>query len=68
MWALFIASCVVLEEGRIQILEWFSVLNSNKPGSNIPSTVAAVKVIWKRRDLDLECATKRAKVGLFGWM
>ncbi|KAL4820502.1 fungal-specific transcription factor domain-containing protein [Aspergillus spinulosporus] len=43
MWALFIASCVVLEEGRIQILEWFSVLNANKPVSNVPSTMAAVK-------------------------
>ncbi|KAL4910984.1 fungal-specific transcription factor domain-containing protein [Aspergillus multicolor] len=55
MWALFIASCVVLEEGRVQILEWFSVLNSRKPVSNVPSTLAAVKAIWKKRDL-AECA------------
>jgi hypothetical protein len=56
MWALFIASCVVLEEGRIQVLEWLSVLNANKPVSNVPSTMAAVKAIWKRRDLGLDSA------------
>ncbi|KAL3462388.1 fungal-specific transcription factor domain-containing protein [Aspergillus heterothallicus] len=52
MWALFIASCVVLEDDRVRILEWFSVLKCNKPISNVPSTMAAVKAIWKRRDLE----------------
>ena len=47
---------MVLEEGRIQVLEWLSVLNANKPVSNVPSTMAAVKAIWKRRDLGLDSA------------
>ncbi|KAL4740630.1 fungal-specific transcription factor domain-containing protein [Aspergillus similis] len=68
MWALFIASCVVLEEGRIQILEWFSVLNANKPVSNVPSTMAAVRAIWKRRDFGLECARDEGSEGSAIWM
>ncbi|RDW93841.1 uncharacterized protein DSM5745_01163 [Aspergillus mulundensis] len=77
MWALFIASCVVLEEGRVQILEWFSVLNTRKPVSNVPSTLAAVKAIWKRRDL-AECAAPTQEgnkgpvwmdaIGELGWL
>ncbi|KAL4797584.1 fungal-specific transcription factor domain-containing protein [Aspergillus venezuelensis] len=54
MWALFIASCVVLEEDRVLILEWFEALNCKKPVSNVPSTLAAVKAIWKKRDLESE--------------
>lgn len=52
MWALFIASCVVLEQDRAKILEWFTVLNCKKPVSNVPSTMAAVEAVWKRRDLE----------------
>lgn len=52
MWALPTASCVVLEEERVRILEWFTVLDWKKPVSNVPSTMAAVEAIWKRRDLE----------------
>ncbi|KAL4940665.1 fungal-specific transcription factor domain-containing protein [Aspergillus oleicola] len=59
MWALFIASCVVLEEDRVQILEWFEALKCKKPVSNVPSTLAAVKAIWNRRDLESDEAYGR---------
>lgn len=50
MWALFIASCVVPEEKRVKILEFFTILIQKKPVSNVPSTMSAVEAIWKRRD------------------
>ncbi|KAL4887318.1 fungal-specific transcription factor domain-containing protein [Aspergillus karnatakaensis] len=72
MWALFIASCVVLEHDRVQILEWFTILKRNKPVSNVPSTMAAVEAIWKREDL--ECDQPRrsspiwtAAISRLGW-
>lgn len=49
MWALSTASCVVLEEERVRVLEWFNVLNCNKPVSNVPSTMVVVEAIWKRK-------------------
>lgn len=51
MWALFIASCVISEEKRVKILEFFALLKQRKPISNVPSTMLAVEAIWKRRDL-----------------
>ncbi|KAL2845270.1 fungal-specific transcription factor domain-containing protein [Aspergillus pseudoustus] len=57
MWALFIASCVVLEDDRVRILGWFTVLKCNKPISNVPSTMAAVEAIWRRRDLEVDDRT-----------
>ncbi|KAL2826637.1 fungal-specific transcription factor domain-containing protein [Aspergillus cavernicola] len=62
MWALFVASCVVLEDDRVKILEWFTVLKCNKPISNVPSTMAAVEAIWKRRDLDLDLDLETSQV------
>lgn len=54
MWALFIASCVVLDEDRVKILDFFTLLKHKKPVSNVSSTMSAVKAIWKRRDLKPE--------------
>ncbi|KAJ5578530.1 uncharacterized protein N7459_007494 [Penicillium hispanicum] len=69
MWALFIASCVVLEEDRVKILEFFTVLKHNKPVSNVPSTMAAVEAIWKRRDFNPEeaCTPWTDVISQLGW-
>ncbi|KAL5343174.1 fungal-specific transcription factor domain-containing protein [Aspergillus crustosus] len=73
MWALFIASCVVLENDRAQILEWFTILKRNKPVNNVPSTMAAVEAIWKRKDLESDEAGSRlapiwtAAISRLGW-
>ncbi|KAJ5694965.1 hypothetical protein N7536_005377 [Penicillium majusculum] len=77
MWALFIASCFVLEDDRVKILEFFTVLKYKKPISNVPSTMAAVEAIWKKRDLSSDettmassrhAATWTHVISQLGWM
>ncbi|KAJ6002777.1 hypothetical protein N7451_005324 [Penicillium sp. IBT 35674x] len=77
MWPLFIASCVVQEEGRVKILEFFTVLKQKKPISNVPSTMSAVEAIWKSRDLSADgtseepsrhAATWTHVISQLGWM
>jgi Fungal specific transcription factor domain len=68
MWALFIASCSVSsDEERLQILEWFTILKCNKPISNVPSTMAAVEAIWKRRDLESDGGYSRSLQYSLNW-
>ncbi|KAJ5559980.1 hypothetical protein N7513_002379 [Penicillium frequentans] len=77
MWPLFIASCVVQEEGRVKILEFFTVLKHKKPISNVPSTMSAVEAIWKNRDLSADGTSKISSrhaatwthvISQLGWM
>ncbi|KAJ5410687.1 uncharacterized protein N7487_005046 [Penicillium crustosum] len=76
MWVLFIASCFVLEDDRVKILKFFTVLKYNKPISNVPSTMAAVEAIWKKRDLSSDetmvssrhAATWTHVISQLGWM
>lgn len=77
MWALFIASCFVLEDDRVKILEFFTVLKYKKPISNVPSTMAAVEAIWKKRDLSSDKTTMASSrhaatwthvISQLGWM
>ena len=57
MWALFLAACSVPEDGRAQILEWFTLLKASRPFSNVPSTMNAVISLWKQRDLGHDSET-----------
>lgn len=66
MWALFIASSSILEEERVKILEWFTILKCNKPISNVPSTMAAVEAIWKRRDMGIDVGQKSRSCHQYG--
>ncbi|RDW77635.1 hypothetical protein BP6252_05688 [Coleophoma cylindrospora] len=63
MWALFIASCVVLEEKRAIVLNYFAKLKTCRPISNVPMTMDAVEAIWKMRDL---AAGQRGRAGCSG--
>lgn len=67
MWALFIASCVVLEEGRVTILGFFTFLKHKKPISNVPSTMSAVEAIWKNRDLSADGTSKVSSRNVATW-
>jgi hypothetical protein len=67
MLALFIASWVVLEEDRVKILDFFTLLKHKKPISNVSSTMSAVKAIWKRRDLKPEEAYRHFSEYVTTW-
>ncbi|OKL58135.1 hypothetical protein UA08_06585 [Talaromyces atroroseus] len=67
MWALFIASCSVSEDERRRILEWFTILKSNRPISTVPSVMTAVETIWKRRDLDFGETASRSSEYSLNW-